>query len=270
MAFTLYEPLSFSQTGGRAINQDVIYPSAGQATAQDQLFLVCDGIGGADKGEIASQLLCEAIVTYYHRLGNPPLNAVHLQSALEAGYNAYQAYLARHPLVSRMGTTLALLQLNENSVLVAHIGDSRVYHIRDGAVLFRTCDHKQVTDLVTAGIITAEQARTHPWRNRLSRAFIGQNSDAAPPRVSADCQFISDVRAGDYFFLCSDGALEQLDDYALTEVLAGDLPDQTKMQTLLGLCEGRTKDNYSGHLIHVQHVEALSPLAAHPLSAAGV
>ncbi|WP_375446687.1 PP2C family protein-serine/threonine phosphatase [uncultured Fibrella sp.] len=251
MQLTIHQPLSFSHIGQRTINQDTIYPAPGEATPQDRLFLVCDGMGGADKGEEASRLLCQAIVAYYHALDAPTLNVVHLQSALDQAYQAYRTYLDEHPLVSRMGSTLALLQVNEQGILVAHIGDSRVYQIRNGQVVFQTQDHKQVNDLVEAGIITAEQAQTHPWRNRLSRAVTGQNGGTAASRVLPDSQQIQDVQAGDYFFLCSDGALEQVDNYRLTEVLASDVPDQTKYQMLMGLCEGRTKDNYSGHLIRI-------------------
>ena len=138
-----------------------------------------------------------------------------------------------------------------------------MYHIRNGQVLFQTQDHKQVNDLVDAGIITAEQAQTHPWRNRLSRAVVGQNGTNAASRVLPDIQLIHDVRPGDYFFLCSDGTLEQVDNYRLTEVLTSYLTNQTKLQTMLGLCEGRTKDNYSGHLIHIELPKEPEPESSH-------
>ena len=255
MPITRQHTLSFSCIGQRAVNQDALYPAPGQAVAQDRLFMVCDGMGGADKGEVASKLLCEAIMTYYRIRDAPTLDASHLQLAINQTHCNYRTYLAQHPLVNRMGSTLALLQLNGNTALVAHIGDSRVYHVRDGVVLFQTHDHKQVNDLVAAGIISAEQALAHPWRNRLSRAVVEKNGADKSPDSQPDVQLIADLRVGDYFFLCTDGILEQVDNYTLAEILTGDLPDQTKLQTLLTLCEGRTKDNYSGHLVHIQPVD---------------
>ncbi len=266
----LFQPQSFSLIGQRAINQDTIYPAPGQATVGDKLFLVCDGIGGADKGEEASRLLCESIVGYYRAVGGPLLDVVHLSLALEFANDAYQTYLADNPLVNRMGSTLALLQLDEQGVLIAHIGDSRVYQIRDGAIIFQTQDHKQVNDLVEAGIITAEQAQTHPWRNRLSRAVMGQAGETEPKKSTPDSQLLTDVRAGDYFFLCSDGALEQLDDYTLAQSLIGDMTDAAKLHTLLALCEGRVKDNYSGHLLHIQFVDAARSLVEASVNAASL
>jgi PPM family protein phosphatase len=252
MQLTIQQPLSFSQIGQRLINQDTIYPIPGHATSDDRLFVICDGMGGADKGEEASKLLCHAIVAYYSALDAPVLNIVHLQSALDQAYAAYGTYLEAHPFVNRMGSTLALIQFCAESVLIAHIGDSRVYQIRHGQIIFQTKDHKQVNELVESGIITAEQAKTHPWRNRLSRAVMGQNDSLPTSRVLPDLHQVYDVQADDYFFMCTDGVLEQVDSYRLTEVLTSNVPDQTKFQTLLGLCDGRTKDNYSGHLIRIE------------------
>lgn len=238
------------------MNQDALYPLENEASKQTQLFVVCDGIGGADKGEIASQLLCAGIAQYASAMGHPVLDQVHLRAALDGIYADYRAYLREHPLVNRMGSTLALVQFHQQGVTVAHIGDSRVYQIRDGRILFRTKDHKQVNEMVEAGIITTEQARTHPWRNRLSRAVIaGANADSQKSaNVEPDLTMLTDIKVGDYFFLCTDGVLEQIDDEILTQLLTGDESDQAKVQSLLTLCDGQTQDNYSGYLISVQSI----------------
>ncbi|UHG91052.1 PP2C family protein-serine/threonine phosphatase [Spirosoma oryzicola] len=246
-------PLAFSHIGQRTINQDTLYPAVGLANEQTQLFIVCDGMGGADKGEIASQLLCEAVARYASSLDYPVFDAVHLKTALDMAYQAYTDYLGEHPFVSRMGSTLALLQLHQQGVTAAHIGDSRIYQVRAGKIVFQTQDHKQVNDMVEAGIITATQALTHPWRNRLSRAVVA-SSDKKETKSVPDSTVLTDVREGDYFFMCTDGALERLDEYALETVLAQDIPDMAKLQALLSLCDGHTKDNYSGYLIGVKQV----------------
>ncbi|QHV94027.1 PP2C family protein-serine/threonine phosphatase [Spirosoma endbachense] len=247
-------PVAFSHIGQRTINQDTLYPAIDTANEQTQLFIVCDGMGGVDKGEVASQLLCEAIVAYASSMGNPVFDGPHLKAALDQAYNAYHEYLRQHPLVSRMGSTLTLLQLHKHGATVAHIGDSRVYQLREGKIIFQTQDHKQVNDMVEAGVITATQALTHPWRNRLSRAVIASSDYEEATKPTPDITVLTDIQAGDYFFLCTDGVLEQLDDYALETLLAQDIPDQAKMQSLLALCADRTKDNYSGYLIGISDV----------------
>lgn len=249
-------PLAFSCIGQRTINQDALYPAVGLATEDSNFFVVCDGMGGADKGEVASQLLCETITDYALSFNNPVFDLVHLRTALGMAIGRYYTYLRDHPLVGRMGSTLTVLQFHEQGATVAHIGDSRVYQLRLGKIIFQTHDHKQVNDMVDAGIITATQALTHPWRNRLSRAVVAEPGHNATSLTipTPDITVITDVQVGDYFFMCTDGVLEQLDDYALKTLLAGDIPDQAKMQSLVTLCNGQTKDNYSGYLIGISQV----------------
>ncbi len=251
-------PFAFSHIGQRTINQDTVYPAVGEATEHTQLFVVCDGIGGADKGEIASQLICKTIQEYAATMGSPVFDQVHLQTVLDRVYDAYHAYFEQHPFVSRMGSTLALLQLHQEGVTIAHIGDSRVYQLRAGKIIFQTKDHRQVNDMVESGIITPTQALTHPWRNRLSKAIIASATDKRDSGASGavpDITTLTDIRSGDYFFMCTDGVLEQVDEYALETVLAGNVPDLAKIQSLQALCDGQTRDNYSGYLIGIQHVE---------------
>ncbi|GAB2581741.1 PP2C family protein-serine/threonine phosphatase [Spirosoma areae] len=249
-------PLAFSHIGQRTINQDALYPAVNRATEATQLFIVCDGMGGADKGDVASQLLCDAIVRYASALGGPIFDSAHLQAALDQAYEAYEAYLHQHPLASRMGSTLALLQFHERGVTIAHIGDSRVYQLRAGKIIFRTQDHRQVDDMVKAGIITPEQALTHPWRNRLSRAVVVSSVEADKPVIHAapDLTMLADIRAGDYFFMCTDGVLEQIDDLTVEALLSDSQPDSEIIEAMQALCSGQTKDNYSGYLIGISQV----------------
>ena len=262
-------PLAFSYIGQRSINQDALYPPVGSATEQTGIFVVCDGMGGTDKGEVASQLLCDAISRYAQSFDYPIFDLVHLRTAVGLAIDAYRTYLHQHPLVGRMGSTLTMLQFHKQGATIAHIGDSRVYQLRDGAIIFQTHDHKYVNDMVDAGVITATQALTHPWRNRLSRAVVAEPANADEPTSipAADIVLLTDVRAGDYFFMCTDGVLEQLDDFSLKTLLAGNIPDQAKLQSLVALCEyGKTQDNYSGYLIRVQHVAQTEPVPTVALS----
>lgn len=257
MTIEIYPPLSFSLVGQRANNEDTLYPGVGEATEQSRLFLVCDGMGGADKGELASQFVCEELTRYVDDVEPPILDDWHLEQALAQAHQRLYNYLKNNPLLSRMGTTVALLQFHGQGVTVAHLGDSRVAQVRGGIIIFQTRDHKQVNELVDAGIITTEQARTHPWRNRLTRAAIAHSSRLAEEsnrHHAPDVVLITDVQPDDYFLLFSDGVLEQVDEFGLELVLKTDVADTTKLELLLQLCAGKTSDNYSGHLIRVRAV----------------
>lgn len=258
MELQIHRPLAFSELGERANNQDFVYPEPDRVSASDRLFVVCDGIGGADKGEEASRIVGEQVAAYFRRNGQPVLSKAVLREALREVYQSLDQFMRQHPLVSRMGTTLALLQLHASGASVAHLGDSRVYHIGRGGVKFCTTDHKQVYELVEAGIITAEQAKTHPWRNRLSRAILvsgasAEDSERASTDVP-DVAHLADVEAGDYFFLCTDGVLEQLTETHLLAILHNDAPEEDKLAQLLAVCQHRTKDNFSGYLVRVNAV----------------
>ncbi|GAB3948232.1 protein phosphatase 2C domain-containing protein [Spirosoma harenae] len=262
MLLHLTTPFAFSNVGQRPTNQDALYPAVGGATSETTLFIVCDGMGGADKGEVASELLGKSIMEYATAMDYPILDIVHLQSALDWAYNAYRDYLQCQPFVNRMGSTFALFQAHQQGVTIAHIGDSRVYQIRAGKILFQTRDHRQVADMVESGIITAEQALTHPWRNRLSRAVVCSQSDKSRPtsRPIPDVVMLTDIHPDDYFFMCTDGVLEHIDDYTLEKLMEANVPDQAKIQSIEALCEGRTKDNYSGYLIGIRYVTQTEPV----------
>jgi PPM family protein phosphatase len=259
MTIRLSQPLSFSCIGKRAENQDRLWPAESPVSRHARLFVVCDGMGGADRGEVASQLLAETVGRYVAAGNVPVLDAAHLNTALDLTYEAYGRFLQGHPLVSRMGSTLALVQFHERGVTMAHMGDSRVFWVRGGQVLFSTKDHRRVNELVEAGILTPEQAQNHPWRNRLSRAVVRQRAHApTAQRAHApmpDVVTVTDLQPGDYFFLCTDGVLETIDHTLLATTLAGNQPDETKLNNLLNHCNGRTQDNYSGFLLQIAKCE---------------
>lgn len=114
-------PFAFTHIGQRSINQDALCPAVGMATDKTRLFILCDGMGGADKGEIASNLLCTAINEYALAMNEPVFDQAHLHAALDQAYDAYEAYFQQHPFVNRMGSTLALLQIHQKGITVAHV-----------------------------------------------------------------------------------------------------------------------------------------------------
>ena len=258
MEITINQPLAFSKLGQRTNNEDTLFPTLGKANTETSLFLVCDGMGGADKGEQASRLLCEGISEHFEANKFPILERINLDEALENVYIKYTNFIEQNPLVNRMGSTLTLLQLHNKGISIAHIGDSRVYQLRNGKIIFQTKDHKQVNELVDAEIITAEQALVHPWRNKLSRAVMAYSTNngngEARKKDAADITVIADIQKNDCFFLCTDGVLEQLSNDLLEKIISETDDDSNKIATLLNICESETKDNYSGYFIRVQNV----------------
>ena len=236
------------ELGKRSCQEDYIYPKAGVARPDDSLFIVCDGMGGTEGGEVASRIVAETLGSILHSCAQFDVSV--FNRALACACDELDLHVSG-PLRS-MGTTLALVKFYDAGCFVAHVGDSRVYHIRPSMpaqqrVLFVTRDHSLVNELVDLGQITPEQARSHPRRNVITRALMPLQK----ARAEADVNMISDVRSGDYFYLCSDGMLEISSDMEIANVISmQDKTDDEKVAILREVTRDN-KDNHSAILIHV-------------------
>ena len=254
MKFQLYKPQAIHEFGSRPNQEDRIYPAAGQATAEDRLFVVCDGMGGHEKGEVASAAVCEAISTYLKQNWNTdePLTDELFQQALAAAFDLLDA--KDDGAEKKMGTTLTFACFHRGGVLVAHIGDSRIYHLRPatGEILYRSRDHSLVHQLYELGEISYRDMKTAKNKNVILRAMQPKQET----RTKADLVHITDIKPGDNFYMCSDGMLETMEDEDLMAILsAKDLDDDAKRAKLIEVTEGNS-DNHSAYLIHVEKVEA--------------
>ena len=252
MKIEITQPYGFSFTGMKSNNEDTIYPNLEKASNGDSLFLVCDGVGGRDKGEVASATLSAALSESIQGGFTEPFSQADFEIALAEAYNRINK-LEDSQVVLKMGSTLTLLKFHDGGVMIAHIGDSRVYHIRPSSsqpLLFRTEDHSLVATLVKAGMITEEEAAVHPKRNVIHRAVQPNQDEPA----KADIYETVDLQPGDYFFLCSDGVLENLTNDLLVSLLQKEIADKDKIAEIELICEGKTNDNYSAWLVQVKSI----------------
>jgi protein phosphatase len=256
MKIYLNPPQSFHELGERDNNEDSIFPKLNQLTPKDTIFIVCDGVGGASKGEEASRLVCETLAVCF-RDPNAVADKEALIQAVILAEKSIDDYLLDHPSAHGMGTTMTFLQLHAQGATIAHAGDSRVYQIRKDSIVFKTQDHSLMNDLIQNGILTEAQTRNHPQRNVITRAI-----QSSQRHIEPEVQFIRDVQAGDYFFLCTDGVLEQLSETILCKTLAEvQKTDEHKMAALKAVCFGRTRDNFSAILVPVAAVDDPNPPA---------
>ena len=242
MQVVVGQPFAASETGGRANNEDAIYPAIGQAAGgTGALFVVCDGVGGAERGEVASALACEALAD-----GMAVTGERDVQEAVKYTERRFDEYLAAHPEAVGMATTLTMLAFNDGGVTVAHIGDSRVYQFRDGRIVFRTEDHSLVNVWVKLGRITAEEAARHPQRHVITRAIQGSSAPA-----EADVVRLTDVRPGDRFLLCTDGVTDVITDDALSSLFATHPTPEAVGRAIIDACSVRARDNFSFYIVPI-------------------
>jgi serine/threonine protein phosphatase PrpC len=179
--------------------------------ARSPLFVVADGMGGAQAGEVASKIAVES----FH--GGLPHDA-RPEEALAA--HALAANTRIHELSRQnseqagMGTTLTAVYVGEQEVAIAHVGDSRAYCLRDGELLRLTDDHSLVDELIREGRLTPEEAEEHPQRSIITRALGPEET------VEIDTRSFR-ARPGDIYLLCSDGLTSMVPEAQLVEILRG-------------------------------------------------
>ena len=160
------------------------------------LFVLADGLGGHSAGEVASRTAVEAVLAHWSQ-GPPAAPRQALRTAARrANVAVYDAALEAGK--RGMATTLTALTLAGREAIVAHVGDSRCYLVRSGACTQLTSDHSRVGEMLRAGLLTAEQAASHPARSMVTRTVGGD------PAVQVDL-IQQDTEQGDTFVLCTDG-----------------------------------------------------------------
>ena len=195
--------VGLSDTGRKRRHNEDAY------VCEPPLFAVADGMGGAQAGEIASQLAAAAL----REETSSGLSSEERVVALIREANR-RVFESAHEDRSRsgMGTTVTVAIAEEGRVVIGHVGDSRAYRFRDGRIEQLTDDHSLVAELVRSGKISAEEAETHPQRSVITRA-LGTESD-----VDVDT-FDVETREGDLFLICSDGLSTMVDDQTLGDIV---------------------------------------------------
>jgi PPM family protein phosphatase len=248
----------------RPLNEDALGadPKAG-------LFVLADGLGGYNAGEIASTM---AVSTLLAGLGDKLAQATERGEPFDVHRALYEALVAMNTTIFRaalnsaafegMATTLVVAWLLGDRLWVAHTGDSRLYRMRDGALEQLTRDHSFSQELLDAGMVTAEEARMLPAKNLVTRA-LGASPDIEPEIHDYD------TRAGDVILLCSDGLTEMVTQHEISGRIAGCGPDVTEAaRRLVDMAnEAGGRDNTSVVLVRLTDpMDADSSAAAAPSS----
>jgi protein phosphatase len=178
------------------------------------VFVVADGMGGHAAGEVASEMAVETIVSQLVGVvGRNDADAAHMMRLAihQANADIFQR-TSDEPDKRGMGTTATALVVNGSRYLLGQVGDSRAYLLRDETLSQLTKDHSYVQEQVDAGYLTAEQARTHPYSNVITRC-VGANIDVVPDI------YVGTLRTGDLYLLASDGLTGMLEDHELLNIM---------------------------------------------------
>jgi PPM family protein phosphatase len=234
------DPIAKSDTGRqRRENED-------SALAQAPVFVVADGMGGAQAGEVASQIAVEAFKQGLPDSGTPEQRLV--SRVREANRRIFDVSRSERERAG-MGTTLTAAYLDDSNLTIAHVGDSRAYLFRNGSLRRLTQDHSLVDELVRRGKLTEEEAAEHPQRSIITRAL------GPEPEVEVDT-WTYPVRPDDVLMLCSDGLTSMVSEGRVGEILASSDSLKGAAQALIDEANAAGgRDNITVILFRVEEVE---------------
>ncbi len=215
-----------------------------------QLFIIADGMGGHAGGREASRLAVETVQQSYFAIKQSDIGQA-LSHAFNAANRAIYQFSLNNPAYHGMGTTCIALVVKRDSAYVAHIGDSRLYRITSKGIEQLTKDHSKVAELVRRGILTEEEALSHPERSMLYRAMGVQQE--------IEFDLIENLRLGssEFFLLCTDGLSNLARDEEMNDI-ALSLSPQEACDRLVELANSRGgRDNITVQIIHVQEEKSL-------------
>jgi PPM family protein phosphatase len=224
--------------------------------ARSPLFVVADGMGGAQAGEVASRIAVESFRRGLDDSAKPETALVDLARAANSRIHALSHSNAEQ---AGMGTTLTAVYVGEKEVAIAHVGDSRAYCLRDGELLRLTDDHSLVDELMRQGRLTPEEAVEHPQRSVITRAL--------GPETSVEIDTTSyRGRTGDVYLLCSDGLTTMVPEAQLAELLLAHPKLSEAGEALIAAAnEAGGRDNITVVLLRLEELDASrSPLLKRP------
>jgi len=225
--YYLFEP------GHKIKQEDYIWPIPGKATVNDKVFIVCDGAGSFYDGETASKLICQFMAAKVLKFDEQKMSGELIDELLIEARDRLITYARVFKLDTDLATTFSMLILYDQKVLMSWCGDSRIYHLRGGEILFKTEDNSLVSEPIQ--------------KTNIVRSI---KADSSP--IHAETKWTGDVQAGDYFLICSKGLIENVTDNDIKLLMSqNDKANIDLAGSFKQLPFERTPGNYSMYLIKV-------------------
>lgn len=232
-------------------------PAEPEKKRKGRLFIVADGMGGYQAGEVASRLAADTVGReYYADPSDDP--SARLRNAVQVANSEVHRQAQGNVARAGMGTTVVAAALIGRKAYIASVGDSRAYVVQKGAINQITQDHSFVGEQVRAGILTKEQARSHPQRNVITRALGSQ------PTVQVD-MFVGELADGDVLVMCTDGLTGHVTDERIRDAVTHLPPDQAVRQLIQMAKDDGGSDNITSIVLRAGppvsgRIQAVAPV----------
>ena len=228
------EAYNFTHKGKRKTNEDFVI-----SDPDNGIFIIADGLGGHDYGEVASKIVSQSC--YDFLLNKKVTNEEQANEMMLFIQEKLISNVQENPAHLSMGTTLACVQFNNETISIMHIGDSRVYHLNAQSEIFWcTRDDSYVQELVEAGIISKEKAETHAYRNRLTKSI---SANGKHKEVNISFKLLTNLGESDILFLCTDGVFDSYSEKSLLHHLRQEKNGINLLKKLEKVTEEISSDN---------------------------
>lgn len=226
----------------RTINEDYYGAFSGEF---GELIIVCDGMGGHEGGEIASRTAVNKVKEHFEKFNSVYNVKEEIEKAIREADQSIKEKAKENKELNEMGSTLVLLLIKDKKAITAHLGDSRIYLIRNDQIYQVTKDHSLVQEMIDSKMISEQTAKSHPKKNVITRS-LGASGSSEP-----DIDEPIAIFKGDTFILCTDGLTEYLDDNELLKEVSENSPLDA-CGKLIKLANDRGgKDNITVQIVEV-------------------
>ncbi len=232
-----------SHPGKRKLNEDSVYPEHVNGHGA-RSFVVCDGVGGGNRGDIASQIVSREVGQILNGIEEATEDLIF--EAIRSAEIKLREHSTEFPDSRGMATTIVGFHPENGGKGWAYwVGDSRLYHIRNREILYRTKDHSLVQMMVDKGEMTEAEAMSSKSRNVIMQAVSDSQKQTEP-----DITLLEDIQSGDHILLLSDGILEGITEAEMTQILSSS-DMKSAIATIRSKCEEKSSDNFSMIAIEV-------------------
>jgi protein phosphatase len=232
----LVKPIYYSGIGKRKVNEDFLYPE--YPNTENNLYMVCDGLGGMAYGELASKMTALAVQNYIDKVELYSKDVV--ASSIRFANNLIQEFSVEHPKTKGMSSTVAMLVQDEHDFFAGWVGDSRIYHIRDGEILFKSKDHSYKELLTSMGV---EEDETKGMGHIITQAVGGKQN------IRPGLARIGNIQIGDYLVLLTDGVLEGVPEAEFLSYFKSKNESETILEQIVNLCSEKSRDNHTLYIL---------------------
>lgn len=232
----IVKSVCYSGIGKRKVNEDFLYPE--YPNTQSNLYVVCDGLGGMVYGELASKMTALAVQNYIDTAEQFSKDII--ASSIHFANNLIQEFSNEHPKTKGMSSTVAMLVQNENDFFAGWVGDSRIYHIRDGKMLFKSKDHSYKELLTSMGV---EEDETKGMGHIITQAVGGKQ------KISPGLAKIENINPGDFLVLLTDGVLEGVTEKDFLKFFKPPNESETILEQIVNLCSEKSRDNHTLYIL---------------------